>query len=147
MARTQEGTCRPGGARPGLGDGLGTSPSRGRWGPGRGSPSGLDETAEVVPSVPSFKSQANPGSERGGERLASHSTRPGSRPPPLGFLKIAPKWGRAEARPGMRAPPAPSLQPDVASREADGEGVSGAGSPGDANRKGLGPACLGAICG
>lgn len=104
-----------GGARPGLGDGLGTSPSRERRGPGRGSPSGLDETAEVVPSDPSFKSQANPGSERGGERLESHSTRPGSRPLPLGFLKIAPKWGREEARPGVRAAPTPSLQKPMGS--------------------------------
>lgn len=118
VARLQPGMCGPG-APARVGGGPDTSPFLGRRGRARGSPFSLDETAEM-PSAPSFKSQANPGSERGGERLEPHS----ARRPPLRFPKIALKWGRAEARTGIRAVPTPSVQPlDAASRAAGGEGV------------------------
>lgn len=87
-------------------------PPQRRRGPGRDSPSGLDKAVGIVPSAPSFKSQDNPGSERGGEQTESQSM------PPLGISRIAPSWEGQKPDQGSVLPLLP-LEADA--RETGGE--------------------------
>lgn len=107
--RSQVRAGRGWGRPAGVGGCPGTSAPSGWRGQSRGSPSGLGEAVGIVRSAPYFKSQEDPGSERGAKRTESHSPPPGWRPPlPLGVPKISPSWGGQKPDPDTVSRDCPS---------------------------------------
>lgn len=113
QGRSQVRAGRSRGHGAGVGGCLGTSPSSsGKAGTGQGLTFRPGRGCRNRQSAPSFKSQDNPGSERGGEQTESQSM------PPLGISRIAPSWEGQKPDQGSVLPLLP-LEADA--REAGGE--------------------------